>query len=264
MSHADKEEYLADLAYAVREADSFRIKTKEAETARNMLEQYVEERMDPETKRRLEAAKISMKKEDLQSVLKHCQSQGYITKLVRACAEILEQLDDADAAIAAAKREMSEEFLEKALAMCDVFNYNVESVQEARLLLKNIRKARAGCTKALVPPFKIDWLKKVRERPRHTLTRSKPTLITRAERSAHTHVHAGGSRAGDRALALSTKGIVICVCVPCCGLCHFIVATAGRGILCQFKLHAVPRIRGVQFLATKHQWGDQHAGNRAG
>ena len=162
MSHEEKEEYLADLAYAVREADAFRIKTPTAEKARNLLEHFVEERMDPETKRRLAAAKSSMNKDDLRSVLKHCEQQGYITKLVRECCEIMERIDDADSALAAAKREMSEDFLQRALEMCAEFNYDGPNVQEARQLLKNITKARSGCAKALVPPFKIDWLKKVR------------------------------------------------------------------------------------------------------
>jgi hypothetical protein len=48
---ADKEEYFDRLAMAVRQADEFRIKSPEAEKARKMLDEFVEARMDPATKR---------------------------------------------------------------------------------------------------------------------------------------------------------------------------------------------------------------------
>jgi hypothetical protein len=55
---------------------------------------------------------------------------------------------------------MKEDHLEKALEMCSAIKYDAESVQSARKMLKNIKKARKGVEKALVPPYKVDWLKK--------------------------------------------------------------------------------------------------------
>ena len=46
-----------DLAYAVREASLFRITGPNVEKAKKLLDKFVEERMDPETKRMLETGK---------------------------------------------------------------------------------------------------------------------------------------------------------------------------------------------------------------
>eukprot|EP00039_Didymoeca_costata_P010685 m.144552 g.144552 ORF g.144552 m.144552 type:complete len:1420 (-) comp14925_c0_seq1:86-4345(-) len=159
-SEKEKELFIIELADAVREADLFKIKTKSAEKGRNLLEQFVEERMDTATKKKLEKAKKNMDRELLIEVLEHCDKQGYITKLVRACKELLEQIDDAEAALEVAVKDMNEEFLQRALSMCDDINYNGESVKKARKLLKDVKKAKSGCQKALEPPYKLDWLQK--------------------------------------------------------------------------------------------------------
>ena len=156
--HDEKEAFIIQLADAVQQADLFKIKTPAAEKGRSMLEMFVEERMDPETKSRLEKAKRTMDRDLLDDVLEHCGRMGYITKLVRACRELQEKVEDAEGALDMAKREMKEEFLERALAMCDEFGYNAASVQEARKLLKSIVKAKEGCARALEPPHNLQWL----------------------------------------------------------------------------------------------------------
>lgn len=128
-----------------------------------MLERFVEERMDPKTKRQLEQAIQSMSLDKLQAVLEVCEREGYLTKLVRTARELCEQIEDAEAALHVAVTDMSEEFLERALGMCAEFGYNATTVQHARTLLKNITKAKKGIAKALVPPYKADWLKKAVE-----------------------------------------------------------------------------------------------------
>eukprot|EP00040_Diaphanoeca_grandis_P025752 m.143132 g.143132 ORF g.143132 m.143132 type:complete len:1427 (-) comp30293_c0_seq1:306-4586(-) len=163
MDHEEKENYIIRLADAVRQADLFRIKNKDAEKGRNMLEIFVEERMDPKTKRDLQLAIESMDLNKLERVLEVCEREGYITKLVRACRELCEQIQDAEAALKMAVGEMNEEFMEKALQMCDDFGYRADSVNNARKLLKNVKKARSGIKKALVPPYKAEWTKKAVE-----------------------------------------------------------------------------------------------------
>eukprot|EP00041_Stephanoeca_diplocostata_P035801 m.1275779 g.1275779 ORF g.1275779 m.1275779 type:complete len:1469 (+) comp24762_c0_seq12:253-4659(+) len=163
MDHDEKENYIIRLADAVRQADLFRIKTKTAEKGRAMLEHFVEERMDPKTKRQLEDAIKSMNLDKLQTVLEVCEREGYLTKLVRRARELCEQIEDAEAALNVAVTDMNEEFLERALAMCAEFSYDAKTVQHARTLLKNIKKAKKGITKALVPPYKAEWLNKAVE-----------------------------------------------------------------------------------------------------
>eukprot|EP00462_Mataza_sp_D1_P023215 CAMPEP_0175129960 /NCGR_PEP_ID=MMETSP0087-20121206/5753_1 /TAXON_ID=136419 /ORGANISM="Unknown Unknown, Strain D1" /LENGTH=1504 /DNA_ID=CAMNT_0016412149 /DNA_START=25 /DNA_END=4539 /DNA_ORIENTATION=- len=141
LSEAEKEQYFMDLARGVNEADKFRLEDESCRRARAALEKYIEERMDPQTKRLLQEAHDTMDIDKLERVLDICDEKGYATKLTRKCRELLEQVTDAEAALNVAKQEKNIEYLEQALAMCDAFNYNVPSVQEARTLLSNIKKA---------------------------------------------------------------------------------------------------------------------------
>ena len=163
MEHDEKENYIVRLADAVRQADLFRIKTKTAEKGRKMLEIFVEERMDPKTKKQLAAAIESMDLGKLEAVLEVCDREGYLTKLVRKCRELCEQIQDAEAALKVAMAEVNEEYIEKALAMCDEFEYHADSVNNARKVLKQIKKAKSGVKKALVPPYKAEWTRKAIE-----------------------------------------------------------------------------------------------------
>ena len=55
-SKEERDDYCMDLAYAVREASLFRITGSNIEKAKKLLDQYIEERMDPETKKLLNEA----------------------------------------------------------------------------------------------------------------------------------------------------------------------------------------------------------------
>ena len=163
MSKAQKDDYIVELANAVREADLFRVKSADAERGRAMLDRFIEERMDPGTKRDLEEAHRTMDRLKLETVLATCDAKGYITSLVRKCRELLGKVIDADAALAFAMKEMKVEYLKKALEMADAFGYNVAVVKAARKLLKNVVKAEAGIRKATKSPprFKHSLLEKV-------------------------------------------------------------------------------------------------------
>ena len=163
MSKAQKDDYINELANAVREADLFRVKSADAEKGRALLERFIEERMDPQTKRDLEAALRTMDRAKLEAVLRVCDANGYITSLVRQCRELLGKVIDADAALAFAMKEMKVEFLKKALEMADAFGYDVAVVKAARKMLKNVVKAEAGIRKATKNPprFKHSLLEKV-------------------------------------------------------------------------------------------------------
>jgi len=141
-NEADRENYFIELAAAVRSADEFRINTRDAEIARQMLDRFVEERMDPVTKRQLEEAYASKDMKKLEAVLRICEAHGYQTSIVRKCQDLLEKITDAEAALRVAMQEVSEEFLEKAIAMCEEFAYESENVQAARDLLANLVRAK--------------------------------------------------------------------------------------------------------------------------
>ena len=61
-----------------------------------MLERYMEERMDPATKKRLKKAYKAMDKHKLQEVLDYCEQEGFVTDMTRKCTELLNQICDAD------------------------------------------------------------------------------------------------------------------------------------------------------------------------
>ncbi len=153
----ERENYFVELAEAVSEADKFRVKTPDAERARKMLEAFVEARMDPQTKRELKEALESQDRKKLEAVMAKCEREGYRTSLTRKCAELLSQIEDAEAALEVALTSMKEDFLEKAIEMCDEFNYQAPNAKKARKMLKNIRKAKAGIKRAMAK-MKRKWL----------------------------------------------------------------------------------------------------------
>lgn len=78
----EKEDYFIQLAMTVRSADEFRLTSKNAEKARSLLNKYVEERMDPKTKKMLDDAIVSKNKQLLIQVLQICEDNGYQTSKV--------------------------------------------------------------------------------------------------------------------------------------------------------------------------------------
>ena len=163
LSESEKEKYVIELADAVREADIFRVKSSDAEKGRALLERFVEERMDPKTKRLLSEAKNAMDRDKLETVLAHCDREGYLTKLVRECREMYENICDAEAAIAVATAQLREDFLEKALQMCEDFGYTAQIVERTKALLKALRKVRQGFKQVWgkAPKYNYKTLKKI-------------------------------------------------------------------------------------------------------
>ena len=144
---AKKERYFQELSQAVREADKFRVKTKVAERGRDLLEKFMEQRMDAATKRKLQDGYDRRSKKKLKAALAICQDKGWITKLVRKCGEMLEQIADADEAIQAAMGQCNEAFLIRAIAMCDELEYNASNVEAARELLGRIQELKGKLKK---------------------------------------------------------------------------------------------------------------------
>ncbi len=141
MSAEAKEEFFMDLAKAVRSADEFRLISPAATTARSMLEQYVEERMDSDTKRMLEEALRTKTLEQLQRVCDRCDDRGYRNKLTVKCKELLEDVLDCEAGLDIAIREVEVELLERALELCLCHAYNGPKVGEVRVLVEKVARA---------------------------------------------------------------------------------------------------------------------------
>jgi len=138
-SAAEKEDYFDRLAACVRNADEFRLATPDAERARKTLDDYIEQRMDPQTKALLEEAIRTKEKATLERALTVSAQNGYRTGLTRKCSELLEKVSDCEAALSASVEQVDEEMLGMALGMADEFQYNSGQVQAARQLLTEIQ-----------------------------------------------------------------------------------------------------------------------------
>jgi hypothetical protein len=139
MDKAAKEEYFDKLAHGVRQADEFRLKTPDAEKARKTLDDYIEARMDPETKRMLESSLKSMDKAALEAALAQAALHGYRTSLTRNCSEMLEKVQECEEALEASLSHISSEMLERSLSECPQ-GYDSPNVQRAREMLDTINQ----------------------------------------------------------------------------------------------------------------------------
>ena len=96
-------------------------------------------------------------------VIDRCEHRGIEGSKVFECRALISQVEDAEAALAFALKSMQEAHLEKALQMCDAFDYTSDSVEHARDLLKKVIKAAKGVKQALkrAPKFKASMIEKV-------------------------------------------------------------------------------------------------------
>jgi myosin heavy subunit len=149
MSKTEQENFSADLAKGVRQADEFRINTAVAVRARELLEHFIEQRMDPETKRELLQAQQTKEQAQLEKVLFKCNENGYRTKDTRACQAILEQVLDCEAAMKVARSELDQEFLERSLGMASAFGYTAGTQPETQELLQRVISAQDQLARAM-------------------------------------------------------------------------------------------------------------------
>jgi len=140
LDKAAKEEYFDKLAMSVRQADEFRLKGPVADKARKLLDDYIEARMDPQTRAMLEDAIKTMDMKKLSAALAEAAVHGYRTSLTRKASELLEQVSDAEAALTASIEQVDIEMLDRSLKMCADFKYGVGSVPRAKQLRADIAK----------------------------------------------------------------------------------------------------------------------------
>jgi myosin heavy subunit len=163
MSKEDKDDFCMDLAYAVREASLFKIKGNDVEKGKKLLDQLIDERMDPETKKLLNDAIKTKNLTKLREAIDRCESKGIEGSLVSQCRELQSLVEDAEGALSFAMKSMEENNLERALQMCDDFDYHSDNEKAARKLLKNVLKAIKGIKQAFkkAPRYKASMMSKV-------------------------------------------------------------------------------------------------------
>eukprot|EP00808_Paulinella_micropora_P007804 g73135.t1 len=144
-----QEAHFEELARWVVEADELRLKSKAAERARDQLERYVEERMDPAVKKEMAEAFRSKDRARLEKVLQVCAEEGYRTKQTFKCQQLLEAILDCQDALELAITEQNVEYLEKALDMARDISLEDAVVVAARTLLQNVTRAKAMIKRAI-------------------------------------------------------------------------------------------------------------------
>jgi myosin heavy subunit len=154
VTEGEKEAYFIELSGTIRAADEFRIKTPISDQARKLLDKYVEERMDGETKQQLRNAVSTKDKTIIEKVLRICEGRGYQTSLVRECSVLYEQICDCEMAIGVSITQMNPDFLTRSLDMYKGIQYVVNgatppSVTQAQTLLDKINRAQQMLISAL-------------------------------------------------------------------------------------------------------------------
>lgn len=107
-SEQQKEKYFEKLSRAVEQADEFRLKSKVSEDARKLLDDYIESRIDDETKAALQRAHDTCDEHGLRAALQIVDQHGYKTKLCKECRRLLERIDRINAEIEVAATTLDE------------------------------------------------------------------------------------------------------------------------------------------------------------
>merc|ERR1719223_363557 len=142
LSKAEKEEFLNKLARSVMQADEFRLKSAVAEKARDLLDSFIQARLDndPECKRLLEQANASKDQGQLEKALEMADKRGYqACHYVRKTRDLCKQATEANDMLTVAKNELemnswNTQQLGEALANAASFQYQSMLVNECTQL----------------------------------------------------------------------------------------------------------------------------------
>ena len=93
LTEAQKEKYFEKLSRAVEQADEFRLTSEISNRARKLLDDFIESRIDDETKRMLQQAHDNVDEDLLRQALAICDREGYKTKMAKECRRLLARID---------------------------------------------------------------------------------------------------------------------------------------------------------------------------
>jgi hypothetical protein len=87
-----QEKYFERLSRAVQKANSFRLTSQTSERARQLLDHYIESRMDPQTRQMLEAAIRSANQEQLAAAVQQSDMHHYDAKICKEAKRMLQRV----------------------------------------------------------------------------------------------------------------------------------------------------------------------------
>eukprot|EP01083_Nonionella_stella_P277198 942360_1 len=90
------EPYYVELAETIHRANAFQLESAVANQARQLLDDFIESRIDPESKQIIEHALASREKAQLEYAVQLAAQYGYKTKACRACKKLLTHMNRID------------------------------------------------------------------------------------------------------------------------------------------------------------------------
>ncbi|MES1917067.1 MAG: hypothetical protein MHM6MM_008827, partial [Cercozoa sp. M6MM] len=132
-------EFFKQFARAVRRSNELSLQDEPVVAEANRLfDQYIENRMDPNTKRALEAAMAAVDESQLKRALAQADKYDYGNSLVRSARALFDKVAQANEQCRTAFLEVDEEALRAALALCREVNLRSTHSQAAESALQEI------------------------------------------------------------------------------------------------------------------------------
>eukprot|EP01083_Nonionella_stella_P139035 423279_1 len=126
--------YFRELAQAVSKANRLNLRTPIAERARQLLDAFIEARIDPETKALLEEALQTRDYERLKYALELVDQYGYNTRLCKKCRKLRDFMTRVIEESAKARDTLEDKPMEVCLAAADRCGYSDENTEHFRYM----------------------------------------------------------------------------------------------------------------------------------
>jgi len=130
-----REQYFESLSRAVSKADEFNLQTDIANRARKLLDDFIESRMDDDTRALLEAAKASVNEQQLAEAIAVADHYEYATKLVKECKRLHKRVQRINQEAELALAVLEEVPMNVVLTAADEIKLSTDTVEYFRDLL---------------------------------------------------------------------------------------------------------------------------------
>jgi myosin heavy subunit len=155
LSKDEREKYFELLAAVVRDANDFRMKSSASEAARVLLDKFIEERIDPETKRQLAAGIAALDRAALERALATADEQGYCTNDCVRARQLLAKLEEGEELIANGIALFDPLLLQQGINFCDALGYKTPAVEDARRIIQSLMELERECQAVLTGSVEV-------------------------------------------------------------------------------------------------------------
>lgn len=140
MTDPQREKYFEKLSRAVEQADEFRLQSEVANRARKLLDDYIESRIDDQTKAMLQKAYDTVNEDLLIKALRIVDQHGYKTKLCKRCRKLLERIQRINEEVNMAAQTLDEFHVAACVRAADEIRLHTEWLEYLRGLVNGPRE----------------------------------------------------------------------------------------------------------------------------